>query len=191
MQHYGAPTRLLDFTYSIYIACYFAAETAESDAAVWAVDSVWALTESASALKAAGKGDDEALAALLGQFVERTELLISDLFFAAPATLMACPINPFRLNERLRIQKGIFIAPGSVEATFAENLAALPGHKNPENVLQIIIPQSMVREVLAQLFQMNITRTALFPGLDGYSHALGIYHPIFDKVGMIWKAVTR
>src|SRR5437016_3319598 len=29
MQHHGAPTRLLDFSYSIYVAAYFALENAE------------------------------------------------------------------------------------------------------------------------------------------------------------------
>lgn len=38
MQHHGAPTRLLDFTYSIFVACYFALEAADGDAAVWACD---------------------------------------------------------------------------------------------------------------------------------------------------------
>jgi hypothetical protein len=38
IQHFGGATRLLDFTYSFYIAAFFAMEAAERDAAVWALD---------------------------------------------------------------------------------------------------------------------------------------------------------
>src|SRR6058998_3676205 len=38
MQHYGAPTGLLDFTRSFWIALFFAFEEAESDCSVVALD---------------------------------------------------------------------------------------------------------------------------------------------------------
>ena len=33
-------------------------------------------------------------------------------------------VNPFRLNERLTIQQGIFICPGDINKSFSENLKA-------------------------------------------------------------------
>src|SRR5262245_17600391 len=37
MQHHGAPTRLLDFSWSPYVATFFALERATADAAIWAI----------------------------------------------------------------------------------------------------------------------------------------------------------
>ncbi len=53
MQHYGVPTRLLDFTRSPYVACFFALEeietekksTEHSNCAIWAVDTNWLVSQ--------------------------------------------------------------------------------------------------------------------------------------------------
>ncbi len=42
MQHFGAPTRFLDWTYSLHIAVYFAIEAMTDDpCAVWAIHQKW------------------------------------------------------------------------------------------------------------------------------------------------------
>ena len=182
MQHHGAPTRLLDFTYSIYVAAYFALETADGDCAVWAFDGPWALQQSFNLLNLAGKPNVDQLRE---PFQERHEQLVKDVFFERPHVKAACPLNPFRLNERLRIQKGAFLVPSDITVSFVENLNALPEHDDPTHVVQLVIPFKLRAEALRQLFQMNISRTSLFPGLDGFAQSLGVYHPVFDPVKWI------
>jgi hypothetical protein len=43
MRHYGAPTRLLDWTYSLYVALFFslAESNVKKPATVWALDTAW------------------------------------------------------------------------------------------------------------------------------------------------------
>lgn len=179
MQHHGAPTRLLDFTYSIYVAAYFGLEAADSECAVWALNGPWALQRSMDLLAAAGKPN---IAPLKEPFQEGHERLLEEVFFKPPFVMAACPLNPFRLNERLRIQKGAFLVPADITGPFADNLRAMPGHDDAGNVIQIVIPIALREVAVRQLFNMNISRTSLFPGLDGFAQSLGVHHPAFNPV---------
>ena len=75
-----------------------------------------------------------------------------------------------------------------MNAPFMKNLEGLPGHSDKDHVVQLIIPLDQRREALRALFQMNINRTSLFPGLDGYARSLGIYHPVLeDPRRQLWR----
>ena len=176
MRHHGAPTRLLDWSYSIYVAAYFALEDAEGTCAIWAANLPWAYGETLRLLRQAGR---ECRILEIERLQERDEALFGPTFLEPPFLACACPLNPFRLNERLRIQKGLFMIPGDITVPFEANLRALPGHDRPQNMVRIEIPREIQSEAIEYLYNVNITRTSLFPGLDGYARALRTYHPIF------------
>lgn len=180
MQHHGAPTRFLDFTYSIYVAAYFALEDAklsreDSTCAVWAVNGPWALEQSIKAFRSKMPHAVD----LVNETQESHEEIASNLLFKEPFVKAVVQLIPFRLNERLRTQRGTFLVPGNISDSFMDNLASLPGYEKEENVLKIEIPVAMRNEAIEQLFSMNISRASLFPGLDGYSESLRIFHPSF------------
>jgi hypothetical protein len=179
MQHHGAPTKLLDFTYSIYVAAYFALEGADHDCVVWAVNAPWALKQSVSGLVNLGK---QRAPELQAPTQEAHESVARELLFEEPFAACAVPLTPFRQNERLRTQRGTFLVPGDVSVAFMDNLRALLDHDQPDNVLKIIIPRTLRPTALARLYSMNISRTSLFPGLDGYAQSLGVFHPSFRSV---------
>jgi hypothetical protein len=89
------------------------------------------------------------------------------------------PINPFRLNERLRVQQGAFLLQGDISKPFLANLRALHVGAT-ENILRIVIPGALRIQALRHLWSMDISRAALFPGLDGFARSLGVNHSLFD-----------
>jgi hypothetical protein len=182
MQHYGCPTRLLDFTYSVYIAAYFALEYALGDCAVWAIDARRINHRAAVLFSAAGR--DSGAVERLTKIYEKSDLYESDTVHlawpepAVPAVRAVLPVNPFRLDQRLRIQQGVFLIPGDVGAPFMDNLESLPDIAG--GVKKIIIPAGIRTEAIQDLFRMQLTRTSLFPGLDGFAQSLGVHNPAYN-----------
>lgn len=174
MQHHGAPTRLLDWTYCLEVATYFALVQAfddlQADMAVWIVNDTWCKEAAINALAGSRTTDD---LRLLDQAIDhRDEPRLARILVGEPIVAFVFPLSPFRLNERLTLQKGLFLCPGDVTRTFEENLRALDGHDREEHVLKFVLPRACLQDTARRLFDLNITDATLFPGLDGFARSL-------------------
>jgi hypothetical protein len=172
MRHYGAPSRLLDWTYSLFVAFFFALARRASPGngyVIWAVDASWIRREANRRL---GESRDVDLVA---QEREEHAGRFDALFGPEgrpPEALEALvyPVNPLRLNERLTIQQGVFLCPRQITRPFVDNLRAL----GPErSVLKaFLIPEDRRIRFLAELDRMNMNSAVLFPGLQGFAESL-------------------
>src|SRR5438445_12962767 len=85
------------------------------------------------------------------------------------------PVNPFRLNERLHAQQGVFLMPLDVSRSFMENLRDLGtptiGRKHLWKI-NLSCNKTFRKECLAELQRMNIQNQTLFRGLDGLARDL-------------------
>jgi hypothetical protein len=175
MRHYGSPTRLLDWTYSFFVAVYFAMESAnQNGCAVWALNTDWMIQPFASILDSypdaffCWERDPHIL--------ERDTF--TKLFMRQPSIALVGAITPHRLNERLVIQQGTFLCPGDVSKTFEENLIALlskaPISKCKDNFIKIIINSDLntKKDIIISLQRMNMNHATLFPGLAGFAQSL-------------------
>ncbi len=167
LQHYGAPTRLLDFTYSFFISAYFAIEAADGCSVIWALNMTRLAAAAKSYIAAAmPNGSDR-----VEQYLKvRDDAPFRALFMNPSPHRFVYLANPIRLNERLTIQQGVFLAPGDVTATFEDNLRAIPDHERM--IVKVIIDPSCRREVLRKLYRLGINRATLFPGLEGFARSL-------------------
>jgi len=171
MQHYGAPTRLLDWTYSFFIAVYFAFEGVRpgSQCSVWAIDYDWLRAQGYALIP-----DDKRQLLNNDRDLKKPET-IDMLINSSPPIRDIYRLNPFRLNQRLTLQQGVFLVPGDISQSFMANLKELFDESDANNYLTKVVicaDISLLREAILYLHRMNINRATLFPGLDGFAKSL-------------------
>jgi hypothetical protein len=162
-QHHGVPTRLLDWSYSPYIALHFATEELhkyDRDGAIWCVNYVEVHKLLPDALRSVLS--DERSNAFTVEMLERAVPSLSALETLVPREF-AVFLEPPSLDERIVNQFSIFSLMSSPAARLDEWL----NEAHPELVRRIVIPAELKWEARDKLDQANITERVLFPGLDG------------------------
>ena len=166
MQHYGVPTRLLDWSESPFIATYFSLVSvrrdvdgnAISDASIWLCDPVAWNRFAMSHITFDGD--------ILDESCEEIKAYAPGAKLAQIGT-MPVMIYGAHNSPRIVAQRGVF-------ALFGKNLSSMQDiYQNtafPAGILQKIkVPRANVNELLKSLFRTGVTESVVYPDLFGLS----------------------
>jgi hypothetical protein len=180
LQHYGAPTRLLDWSYSPFISTFFAVNSNfNDDASIFAlnleyitqvnqikVDEFRVLTNSNSkSIDIIGYGKHYA------DFKDRSK----DESYDEKIILMG--YEPEKKNIRLARQQGLFLVSSKIDVTFEEILSSYnivngSNEDSDDIAIKLVIDKNIKMELINNLQMMNISNEILFPEMEGYCKSI-------------------
>ncbi len=170
-QHHGLPTRLLDWSFSPYVALHFATEDTDRyslDGVLWCIDYVRIHERLPAPLRAVleREGSNVFTAEMLQTAAPSLERF--DALSPEPFVLF---LEPPSLDDRIVNQFALFSVVSSPAVRFDAWL-----RERPELGRRLVLPAGLKWEVRDKLDQANITERVLFPGLDGLSRWLKRYY---------------
>jgi hypothetical protein len=169
-QHHGLPTRLLDWTFSPFVAAHFATATSpDQDAIVWAVDCAAAheLLPSKIRRSLEAEGATVFTTELLAEHAATLEQL-DRLSNEAPFVLF---FEPPSLDDRIVNQSAVLSTLSNAEASMDDWL-----EQHSELCHAWRIGREAKAEIRERLDQGNVTERVLMPGLDGLATWLRRYY---------------
>jgi hypothetical protein len=170
MQHYGAPTRLLDWTDSALVALFFALHSSpnatEEDAAVWILDPWWlnrVVLETDSIMLPEDTQVKRYLAKPYSRLADGANTCVEPEF---PVS-----IDPPFIARRVAVQRSHFTIFGHAHDGLTR-LASLQGSR----IIKISLAHETLGRMRADLGTLGITDSSIYPDLKGLSDELIRYH---------------
>lgn len=170
-QHHGLPTRLLDWSYSPYVALHFATADARAeseDGEVWVVSFPDVNRELPPSLELRLR--EEGSHVFTGELLSEAVGTLDELESHAEEPF-ALFLEPPALTERIVNQAALFSLMSTPDARFDTWL-----EQRPHAWRRVVIPAGLKPEVRDRLDQININERVLMPGLDGLSQWLARYY---------------
>lgn len=171
MQHYGVPTRLLDFTTSPYAALYFSLETydtsARPDIALFCIDYTALMEKSLCLIAAEDNNFSETRDSIRGK-----QDKIFDEFVDRFNRNILWVTEPQRLNARIDRQAGCFLVSGNKGSRIMDLIES--SEYEEVEMLKILYPGDKVESIFALLRKMNISGKSIYGDLNGLAKSLAL-----------------
>jgi hypothetical protein len=160
MQHFGAPTRLLDWTEGALIALYFAVRDNQgaADAAIWILDPWWLNKRGVKQREVIPPG---AVIGISTADSDRYKPWPPDRYSSETLPEPCVAIYPTHSARRISTQRSCFTIHGSNKVA----LEALT-RESDAHIVKVTIPRIEVLSIREQLMGAGIDETTIFPDLD-------------------------
>lgn len=157
MQHYGMPTRLIDWSESYLIAIFFAVEHCDNknDGAIWIIDP-WKLNIKSLKQQTVPISSSDLLSEYYINVSDET-------IQRSIKSYLPSAFRPTYNNTRIIAQKGMFTIHGRRKTPIEKTLST----QIKNGIYKIRINKEKKRRIYQELCQAGITRDVVYPDLSG------------------------